>query len=99
MAFAGMDDVVALGPHRCQHRLDRLDRRAHQRQIIAHMIDITAGAAEIGLHVDDDECGIIRTPIAVIGPGIGIGGKRVKFCLCGHIDDGSYSAADLAGLP
>ena len=57
-----------------EHALDRLDRRARQRQIIAHLVDIAADAAEIGLHVDDDQRGVLRPQVAVIGPRIGIGG-------------------------
>ena len=74
MAFAGVDDVEALGARGGERALDRLDRRAGQRQVVAHLVDIAADAAEIGLHVDDDQRGVLRTQIAVIRPGIGIGG-------------------------
>ena len=55
MALARVDDVVALRAHGREQRLDRLDRRPRQREIVAHLVDIAALAAEIGLHVDDDE--------------------------------------------
>ena len=35
--------------------LDRLDRRAGEREVVAHLVDIAADAAEVGLHVDDDQ--------------------------------------------
>ena len=53
--------------------LDRLDRRAREREVVAHLVDIAADAAEVGLHVDDDERGVLRPQVAVVGPGIGIG--------------------------
>ena len=73
MALASMEDVVAFGAHRREQLGDRLDRRARQREVVAHAVDITALAAEIGLHVDDDERGILRAEITVPGPGIGLG--------------------------
>jgi hypothetical protein len=73
MALAGVDDVKAIGAHRRQQLPDRLDRRAGQRQIVSHLVDIAADAAEVGLHVDDDERGVFRPQVAVIGPGIGFG--------------------------
>ena len=75
MALARVDDVVALWrAWPSSTRADRLDRRAGQRQVVAHLVDIAAVAAEIGLHVDDDQRGVLGPQIAVIGPGIGIGG-------------------------
>ena len=76
MALARVDDMVALVAHRGEQRLDRLDRRARQREIVAHAVDISALAAEVGLHVDDDQRRIVGAPVAVIGPGIGIGLDR-----------------------
>ena len=76
MALARMDDVVALRPRCFEQRADRLDRRPGQRNVVSHRVDITALAAEIGLHVDDDDGGVLRPPVAVIRPGIGIGFER-----------------------
>ena len=76
MALAGVEDVIALGAHRGEQRGDRLDRRAGEREVVAHRVDIAALSAEVGLHVDDDERGVFRPPVAVIGPRIGIGGDR-----------------------
>ena len=73
VALAGVDDRIALGAHRLEHVLDRPDRRARQRDVVAHRVDIAAGRAEIGLHVDDDERGVVRPEVAVERPGIGIG--------------------------
>ena len=73
VSFAGMDDVKALCAHHREQLLDRLDRRARQREVVAHLVDIAADAAEIGLHVDDDERGVFRAQVAIIGPGIGFG--------------------------
>ena len=50
MPLAGMDDGVALGAEGLEHGLDRADRGACQRDVIAHRVDIAAGRAEIGLH-------------------------------------------------
>src|SRR5262249_54879461 len=72
MALPRVKDVVPFGAHRLQRCRDRLDRRAGQREIIAHLVDIAAFAAEIGLHVDDDDRGVVRTQFAVARPGIGI---------------------------
>ena len=90
MAFAGVKDVEALGARGGERALDRLDRRAGQRQVVAHLVDITADAAKVGLHVDDDQRGVFRPQIAVIGPAIRIGGDvafgRVALFMCqlGH---------------
>ena len=73
MSLAGVEDVVALGAHGGEHAADRLDRRAGERQVVAHLVDIAAGAAEIGLHVDDDERRVVGAESAVKGPGIGVG--------------------------
>ncbi len=73
MPLARVDDVIALGARRREQRLDRLDRRAREREIVAHLVDIAAAPAEIGLHVDDDDGGVLRPQIAVVGPGIGVG--------------------------
>jgi hypothetical protein len=70
--FAGVEDVKAALAHGGQHAPDRLDRRAGERQIVAHAVHIAADAAEIGLHVDDDERGVGRTQVAVVGPRIGV---------------------------
>src|SRR5205085_1255166 len=72
MSLAGMDDRVALGAHRREHARDRLNGGPGQRKVVAHRIDIAALAAEIGLHVDDDERGVLRLEIAVERPGIRI---------------------------
>ena len=73
MALAGMDDVKALAAHHREQPLDRLDRGACQRQVVSHFIDIAADAAEVGLHVDDDQRGIFGAQVAVVGPRIGLG--------------------------
>src|SRR5208282_1457246 len=60
MAFAGMKDMEAIGARRSKRAPDRLDRRARQREVVAHLVDIAADAAEIGLHVDDDQDSVLR---------------------------------------
>src|SRR5262245_595678 len=95
MALASVKDVEALHPHGRKCALNRLDRRAGQRQIVAHTIDVAANAAEIGLHVDDDDRRVLRAQIAIIGPRIGIS-LNVAF---GH-DRLSYLVMDSsAGAP
>ncbi len=73
MALAGVEHVEALLPHRLEQALDWLDGRACEREVVAHLVDIAADAAEIGLHVDDHERGVLRPQIAVIGPRIRLG--------------------------
>src|SRR5271165_4915808 len=73
MPLAGVDDGIALGARRREQRLDRLDRRACQREVVAHGVDVAALAAKIGLHVDDDDGGVVWPPVAVPGPGVGVG--------------------------
>src|SRR5208337_1992371 len=75
MPLARVDDLVAFRPGRIEKRSDRFDRRAGQGKVVAHRVDIAARAAEVGLHVDDDDGGVLRPPIAVVGPGIGVGGE------------------------
>jgi hypothetical protein len=65
--------VKASAPHRREQLLDRLDRRAGQRKVVAHLVDIAADAAKVGLHVDDDQRGILRAQVAIVGPRIGFG--------------------------
>src|SRR5258706_10376070 len=73
MAFACVDDGVAVFAHHLQQALDRLDGRAREREVVAHLVDVAADAAEIGLHVDDDERGVHRRQAAVEGPAVGLG--------------------------
>ena len=80
MALAGVEDRVPAVPQRRQHRPDRLDRRAGQRQVVAHPIDIAALAAEVGLHVDDDQRRVGGPQVAVPGPAVGVGG----YVMLGH---------------
>jgi hypothetical protein len=70
MALARVDHVEAAGARRRQRRPNGLDRRARQREIVAHAIDVAPDAAEVGLHVDDDQRRVLRTQIAVIRPRI-----------------------------
>ena len=76
MAFARMDDVITIGACGCEHGSDRLDGRAGERQIVAHAVHIAAFAAEIRLHIDDDERGVLGRKIAVERPRIWIGRNR-----------------------
>jgi len=70
MAFAGMNDVKALRARGGERARDRLDRRAGERKVVAHFVDVATDAAEIGLHVDDHQRGIFRSKVSVIRPGI-----------------------------
>jgi len=73
MSLAGVKDMETLAAHYGEHSCDRFDRRAGKTEIISHAVDIAADAAEIGLHVDDDQRRVFRPEIAIIGPGIRIG--------------------------
>src|SRR5271155_6016204 len=75
MSLTGMDDAVTFRPHGVEHRSDWIDRRLCQRQVVAHLVDITALAAKIGLHVDDDQCGVFRREFAVKRPRVGVAGN------------------------
>ena len=70
-----MKDVKSEATHLVQHRCDRADRRTGKAQIVSHAIDIPADTAEIGLHVDDDQRGILRPKVTVKWPGIWVGGN------------------------
>ena len=73
--------VKALRSQRCQHGGDRLDRCARQGQVVAHRIDVAALAAEVGLHVDDDQGRVGRPQVAVVGPGVGVRlDERLSHC-------------------
>jgi hypothetical protein len=50
---------------------DRRDRRAGQRQIVPHPVDIAADTAEIDLHIDCDEGRILGPQIPLKGQGYG----------------------------
>ena len=54
VAFAGVDHRHAEFPEPGQQSADGLDGRPGQGQVVAHGVDVTAFAAEIRLHVDDD---------------------------------------------
>jgi hypothetical protein len=73
VAFARVKDVKALTAHCREHCRNRLDWRARQGQIVSHAVDITADAAKIDLHIDDDERGIHWPQIPIIRPRVRIG--------------------------
>ena len=54
-------------------RFSGLDRRAGEREVITHLIDIATDTQDIGLHVDDDHGGVRWPQVAVPRPGIGAG--------------------------
>src|SRR5206468_223974 len=68
-----VDNVVAQLAHGGQHAADRLDRGAGQGDVVAHGIHVAALAAEVGLHVDDDERSVGRAQVAAVGPGVRVG--------------------------
>ena len=80
MSLARVHDVVALRAGDREHVLNRPDRRPGERQVVAHRVDVSALAAEVGLHVDDQHDGVVRTQIAVVWPGIGIGLDMALHC-------------------
>ncbi len=82
MAFPRMDDGIATGPHGAQHAADRPDRRAGQRQVVAHLVNVAADPAEVGLHVDDDQGRVVGPQVAVVGPGIGVGSDGAADLRC-----------------
>ena len=71
MAFARMDHGPACLAGGGEQPADRFDRCAGQRQIVAHLVDVAADSAEIGLHVDDDQRAVAGPQVAIPGPEIG----------------------------
>ena len=59
-----------------EHALDGPDAGAGEGDVVAEQLDVAALAAEVGLHVDDDEGGVLGAEVAVVGPGVGIGGDE-----------------------
>ena len=70
--LARVQDREAGRPHLVQHAADGIDARARQTDVVAEQVDVTALAAKIGLHVDDDQRGVVRAQLAVPGPGVWI---------------------------
>ena len=60
MAFPRVQNVEALVTHHSKHALQRLDRLACEAQIEPHLVAVAAVAAEIGLHVNDDQRRVLR---------------------------------------
>jgi hypothetical protein len=73
MTLARVHKMKPAAPHGTQHRRDRRYRRAGQREIIPHPVDIAADAAEIELHIDYDESRILGPQIPIERPGIRVG--------------------------
>ena len=44
--------------------------------VVAHPVDVAAGAAEVDLPVDADQRDVLGVNRAVVGPGVGIRGDR-----------------------
>jgi len=76
MTFARVQDQVAAGAHPVEDAADRLDARARQPDVVAEQIDVAALAAEVRLHVDDDQRRVVGAEVAVPGPGIRIAGDE-----------------------
>lgn len=71
VAFSGMNNGEAERPHHRQQCLDRLDGRTGQRKVVTNAVDVAADATEVGLHVDDDQRGVVRMQLPVPGPRVG----------------------------
>ncbi len=89
MPFAGVHDMKTFRPRGVQHTLNRPDGRARQRKVVAHLVHITAHAAEIRLHINDQHHGVAGQQHAVVRPRIRIG------CDIFHARVGLRSAAAL----
>src|SRR5436190_6257854 len=74
MSFASVHDVVALAARRGENGLYRLDGRAGQGEVVAHLVHVSTGAAKVRLHVDDEHDGVFGAKIAVVRP-------RIRICL------------------
>jgi len=53
MAFARVHDEETFPSGLAKHALNRCDWRARKGNVVAHLVDISACATEIDLHVDD----------------------------------------------
>ena len=78
MPLAGVDDRQPRGASSGEHPRGRLEAGPGQIEVIAHRIDVAAGAAEVDLPVDEDQGGVGRAELAVVGPGIGLGVNRAE---------------------
>ena len=59
MAFPGVHDQQAGGPRRLQQGIYLTDHSLHSGNVHASLFGVAPGAAEIALHVDDDQrCGV-----------------------------------------
>src|ERR1017187_3500937 len=65
--------VHGKSPHaeRRENTVDRLDARAGQRDVVPEQIDVSALAAKVRLHVDDNESRVVTPQIAVERPRVG----------------------------
>ena len=69
MPLSGVDDRQTLHLSGCRKQpFDRLDRTPRQGNIISHGIHITTLSAEIRLHINDHQCGVVCSEISVIRP-------------------------------
>ena len=64
---------------------ERLDGSSGQRHVVAHLRDVSAEAAEVGLHVDEHERDVVGGEGAVVGPRVRLGGSDARHPL-GTID-------------
>ena len=53
MSLTRVHDVVAPRTGGLEHVLNRPDRGPGERQVVPHLVDVSALAAKVGLHVDD----------------------------------------------
>ena len=88
MTLTRVHDVIAFGSRGFEDLLDRLDRSASQAEVVAHLVHITTRAAEVCLHVDDQEGRVFRAEVTIVGPGI-----RISFDV-GHGSDEIQIACD-----
>ena len=61
-----------------EDRAERLDGCSGQRHVVAHLRDVSAEAAEVGLHVDEYERDVVGGEGAVVGPRVRLGGSDAR---------------------
>jgi len=71
VALARMDHSHIGAARRLEHSLQRLDRRASGVDIVPHAVNVATVAAEVNLHVDDDEGSCLWVELATARPGVG----------------------------
>jgi len=79
VTFSGVDDNITLFSEDLQQIGDaRDDDTVSLHGFRIHASEISIERAEINLHINDDESGVVRADVAIVGPWIRVGGDKVR---------------------